>query len=177
MSKEVKKKPLIAAAGAIVFGLATVFILGATGILATMPDPSVAPDVQLTVGGEETISLAAPGHIVVLNFFASWCPPCRDEAPALRTTWAKLSSDGDVTMTGVIYKDAIGEARGYMRDYSLRYGIAEDEAGTLAAAFRVTGIPKTFVIAADGSIVLNHFGAVRAEQLLAAVEEARARGK
>lgn len=80
-------------------------------------------------------------------------------------------------MAGVIYNDTASDAAGYMQDFGLGYPTVADGDRELARAFHVSGIPKTFVIAPDGTVVLSHFGAIRAEQLLAAVEEARARAQ
>lgn len=133
---------------------------------------SQAPNANLEQLPEGT-TLSAPGRVVVLNFFASWCPPCRDEAPALRTVSNRVREMDDVLMVGVIFQDDRSSADDYMSDYDLGYAAVTDSGGELARAFRVGGIPKTFVIDRTGHIVLAHFGAIRPEVLLGAIEEAR----
>lgn len=159
-------------------GVGLLAILGVTGLLQGRTELRIAPEVVLNLSSGSVVPIGTDQRqIVVVNFFASWCPPCRDEAPALRTTWARLEDDPDVVMAGIIFKDSPSAAAGYMRDFGLGYPTVADDGGTLSRAFRISGIPKTFVIAPDGTVVLSHFGAIRAEQLLAAVEEARARSR
>ncbi len=162
-------------AGFLAAGVAAIWVLSVTGLLATSSAQSQAPAVTLELPDGELINLNAPGRVVVLNFYASWCPPCRDEAPALRTVAGRLEDRSDVTMLGVIFQDDANDAAQYLNDYSLPYSAVSDEGGRLAKAFRVGGIPRTIVIDRAGAIVLSHFGAIRADQLLGAIEEATGR--
>lgn len=156
-------------------GLAAVWVLSVTGLLASGGIQKQAPAVTVQASPTESLSLNRPGKIVVLNFFASWCPPCRDEAPALRTVANRLRGRSDLVVVGVIYQDNTADAAEYLTDYGLEYPAVEDTGGSLARAFGIGGIPRTLVISASGEVVLSHFGAIRAEQLLGAIEEAGAR--
>jgi len=152
--------------------IGVVFLLSAFNVLRVSSPMSQAPESNLELLPAGT-TLASPGKVVVLNFFASWCPPCRDEAPALRTVSNRIAGLDDVLMVGVIFQDDQSSANDYMSDYDLAYPAVADPGGDLARAFRVGGIPKTFVIDGAGRIVLAHFGAIRPEILLGAIEEAR----
>ncbi len=155
--------------------VAAVWGLAAAGLLASGTTQTRGPSVTLQASSTESVSLDQPGKVVVLNFFASWCPPCRDEAPALRTVANRIADRSDVIFVGVIYQDDTGDAADFLSDYDLTYPAIEDSGGKLARAFRIGGIPRTVVISPDGEVVLSHFGAIRADQLLGAIEEATAR--
>lgn len=155
--------------------LAAIWTLSATGLLASGSTQKRAPNVTLQASPAESLSLARPGKVVVLNFFASWCPPCRDEAPALRTVSNRLAGRSDLVFVGIIYQDDLADAADFLSDYNLTYPAIEDTGGDLARAFHIGGIPRTLVISPKGEVVLSHFGAIRADQLLGAIEEAAGR--
>ena len=164
------------AAGVVLLGASLIAVLAFAGVVGQRGEPRTAPQVSFGLADGRVVDFVRPAsesRVVVVNFFASWCPPCRDEAPALRTVWKWLEGKEDVVMVGIIFKDDPAAARSYMKDYDLGFETVEDLGGALARAFRVTGIPKTFVISPTGRVVLVHFGAISAEQLMAAIEEAR----
>ena len=98
------------------------------------------------------ISLAAlRGHPVVLNFWASWCIPCRDEAPLLEGTWKEFRSQGLIVL-GVDTQDLEGPARAFMKEFGITYPNGRDPDGSVARMFGTTGVPETFFIGADGRI-------------------------
>lgn len=152
--------------------LAAIWTLSATGLLASGGIQKRAPNVTLQAVPGESLSLDRPGKVVVLNFFASWCPPCRDEAPALRTVSNRLAGRSDVMFVGIVYQDDLADAAAFLADYNLTYPAVEDTGGEIARAFNIGGIPRTLVISPEGDVVLSHFGPIRADQLLGAIEEA-----
>ncbi len=91
------------------------------------------------------------GKVVVLNFWASWCEPCRAEAPALERTQRKLAG-AEGTVLGVDWNDAMPDARHFTRQYGITYPVVRDVGGKLAKAYGVTGLPETFVIDRDGRV-------------------------
>ena len=149
--------PLIAVlAGA---GVA-LFRSGPASIGRAAPEFSL-PDLE---DPEQTISLRdLRGKPVVANFWASWCDPCRDEAPELARTARELGRD--VTFLGVNILDGRREARAYVARYSLPYASVRDARGTVAKRYRVTGAPETFFIDGDGRLVGKYIGAFTQGQL------------
>jgi peroxiredoxin len=97
------------------------------------------------------------GQTVVLNFWASWCTPCRREFPLL----ARVDAREEVAVLGVIYNDTEAHARAFMRDHGGTWpGLVDD--GQIARAYRVgPGIPATIVINPDGKIRRRNLGEVR----------------
>jgi cytochrome c biogenesis protein CcmG, thiol:disulfide interchange protein DsbE len=101
--------------------------------------------------GSGTFSLSdAAGKPVLLNFWASWCAPCRDEAPMLRR--AHDAYGGDVAFVGVDIRDAPVDARRFAERYGLDYTLVRDQ-GRIGADYGLTGQPESFFIDADGTIV------------------------
>jgi cytochrome c biogenesis protein CcmG/thiol:disulfide interchange protein DsbE len=107
------------------------------------------------------------GRPVVLNFWASWCAPCKDEAPML----TKLAADhaGELVVVGVVYQDDATAAGDFMERYGQTYPGVVDPGGRTALDYGVFGIPETFYIDATGTIRGRTFGPLVADQLEAAV--------
>lgn len=118
------------------------------------PQPGdMAPsfEAELLEGGGTLALDDLRGRPVVLNFWASWCAPCEDEAPMLRDAWERF---GDrVAFVGVNIKDARSEALAFDERHRLGYPDVRDEGGAIFADFGLTGQPETFVIDARGEIV------------------------
>ena len=97
------------------------------------------------------------GQTVVLNFWASWCIPCRHEFPLL----AQIDARPDVVVLGVVYNDSIGNARKFMASHGGTWpGLVDD--GQIARAYRVgPGIPATIVIGPTGKVVRRNLGEIR----------------
>ncbi len=111
-----------------------------------------APDFTLTTFDGDTIRLSdLRGHVVVINFWASWCPPCREEAPYLEATWRRYQ-DREVLFIGVNYADTEPEARAYIAEFDITYPNGPDIGTRIAQAYRIQGVPETFFVAKDGTI-------------------------
>ena len=90
---------------------------------------------------------------MVLNFFASWCPPCKQEAPDLESVWRRYRSDGLVVL-GVDSGDTRGAARDFLSAHGVTYPIVFDPGEKLAlGAYALPGLPVTYVINPAGRIV------------------------
>jgi cytochrome c biogenesis protein CcmG/thiol:disulfide interchange protein DsbE len=127
-----------------------------------------------TLDGSAQRSLAQlRGHVVVLNFWASWCGPCEAEAPVLERAQQQLASDGG-TVLGVTYKDDAGASRDFVRRYKLTYPSLRDDKLNLAPKFGTTKLPETFVLDRDGRVVALSRGQVSHAFLTRAIDEAQA---
>ena len=112
------------------------------------------------------------GKIVVLNFWASWCVPCKKEAPEIEALWEEYRSKG-VVVVGIDSKDFSGDARSFMRRYGITYPVVHDGEGKLWGPYGVTGVPETRLIGRTGKYVATQFyGQVRKADLRASIEQA-----
>ena len=125
--------------------------------------------------GGEVDSSSFEGEVIVVNFWASWCVPCREEAPELQAFAARWAGRG-VNVIGIVYNDDADKAREFRDRYGLTYPQALDPGGRSAIDYGVFGVPETYVIATDGTVMAKLLGAVDAatlEQVVDAVGEGR----
>jgi cytochrome c biogenesis protein CcmG/thiol:disulfide interchange protein DsbE len=118
-----------------------------------------APGLELDRLDEEgRLSLQSlRGKAVVLNFWASWCVPCKEEAPLLEATWRRHRDDGLVVL-GVDAQDFRGDARSFMERYGITYPVVHDGRGSTLGRWGVTGFPETFFIDRSGNVVAVEVG-------------------
>lgn len=128
--------------------------------------PVEAPDRELPlVGGGGTRSLADyEGQVVVLNFWASWCKPCEQEAPVLERASRRIADSGGVVL-GVDFRDTERDALAFMREHELTYPSVRDVEGELARDYGTIALPETFVIDREGRVVAARRGVVEADWL------------
>jgi cytochrome c biogenesis protein CcmG, thiol:disulfide interchange protein DsbE len=91
------------------------------------------------------------GQVVLINFWASWCGPCRGEAAELNALWAEYRGK-DVQIIGVGYNDNVGDARNFIAGFGITYPTGNDDGGLVSRQFRVRGVPETFFIDRNGEI-------------------------
>lgn len=103
------------------------------------------------------------GTPVVLNFWASWCIPCREEAPHLAA--AARAHRRDVAFLGLDVQDLTGDARGFLRKLRVPYPSVRDGSDRAYSAYGLTGVPETYYIDANGRIVAHALGAVSRREL------------
>ena len=109
-----------------------------------------------TLDGEGEIRLSDyRGKAVVLNFWASWCEPCKDEAPLLEEAWQRYRDEGLVVL-GIDAQDFRSDAKQFVERYELTYPIAYDGNGASLGRFGNTGFPETWFLGRDGRLVGEH---------------------
>lgn len=113
-------------------------------------------------GGLGTFAELA-GTPVVVNFFASWCEPCKAEMPDLQVVHAELGDE--VAFLGVNVRDSEADARATLEETGVTFDVARDPSGSLAEAFGVVNMPSTFFLDASGRIVSAHAGVLSANDL------------
>ncbi len=145
--------------------------------LIGQPAPETVLDALDGLGVPGLEPAAFTGKVTVLNIFASWCAPCREEHPVL----LGLAADKRFALSGLNYKDEPGDARRFLGELGNPFGaVGVDPAGRAAIEWGVYGVPETFVIGKDGTILFKHVGpltegSVRT-QLMPVVERALADG-
>ena len=130
-----------------------------------------APDFSLTTFEGDTISLAdLRGKPVIINFWASWCPPCRIEAPLIERTW-RAYKDRGLMFLGINIQDRKEDALNYMQEFDITYPNGPDPAGEIAIDYGVSGLPVTFFINKKGEVVRRWVGAIENSVLISSIEE------
>jgi cytochrome c biogenesis protein CcmG/thiol:disulfide interchange protein DsbE len=105
------------------------------------------PNFTLTTFDGETINLTdLQGKVVVLNFWASWCKPCEQEAADMEAAWRAYQPRGDVVFLGVDYVDTEPEALVYLEKFNITYPNGPDLGTRISQAFRIRGVPETYII-------------------------------
>ncbi|MGH2492271.1 MAG: TlpA family protein disulfide reductase [Candidatus Limnocylindria bacterium] len=133
-----------------------------------------APFTAERLDGTGTLSLSDySGKVIVLNFFASWCIPCKEENPALMRVWERYRSS-DVVIIGIVYQDSLDSARKYVRDNGVTWPTVTDDDGRVAFAYGVFGIPETYFIGPDGIVAGRRIGAISEAALVTGIDKLRA---
>ncbi|NDJ53566.1 MAG: TlpA family protein disulfide reductase [Chloroflexi bacterium] len=170
------------AAGRVAVWVVVVAVLGflALGLgqaFQTQPTDGRAPDFTLELYGGDTINLSDyQGQVVVVNFWASWCNPCRQEAAELEQVWQDYRDRG-VVFLGVNYVDSEAAALDYLAEYNITYPNGPDLGTRISDDYSITGVPETFVIDANGEVTFFVAMPLSYEQLSAQIELALAGGQ
>ena len=146
--------------------------VNASGALV-LEEGKTARDFEITTFDGGTFRLSDQrGKIVLVNFWASWCGPCRDEMPLLTTARGALGDD--VVMVGVNIWDTESDARAFLETYQVNYETGPDSGEKIGVDYGVSGVPETFVVDAEGNLVAHLPGpATSLQQLQDMVDEAR----
>ncbi len=149
-----------------------VFVVGGIGLFRVRPQAALgspAPAFELpSLNSDGTLALRSfRGKPVVLNFWASWCEPCKDEAPEFARVSKKLGDD--VQFLGVTMLDGRESALEFVKHYDIGYDSVRDTRGVIAKRYGVNGVPETVFIDERGRVVGIYIGAFRKGQLETAV--------
>jgi cytochrome c biogenesis protein CcmG, thiol:disulfide interchange protein DsbE len=117
------------------------------------------------------------GSPVVLNFWASWCLPCRDESRDLERAWTRNARPRGVVVLGLDMQDITDDARAFIREFRLTYPMVREGGNDTAQRYGTTGIPETYFISARGDVVGHVIGAASPAQLRAGIAAARGAGR
>ena len=129
-----------------------------------------APTFTLATFDGQIFDLAAQrGKVVVINFWASWCEPCKQEARELQTFYDAYKDRG-VVLVGVDYVDTETEARIFLARYNITYPNGPDLGTKISQAYRLKGVPETYIVGPDGNLVTNIIGPTTQENLARIIE-------
>jgi peroxiredoxin len=126
--------------------------------LTPLPGAGPAPDFELqdTEGKQHRLS-EYRGKTVIINFWATWCPPCREEIPSMNRAWQQLRQE-DVIMLAVNMGEDEDTIFVFTADYQAEFPLLLDRDGAVTAQWPVKGLPTTYIIAPDGSIAYRAIG-------------------
>jgi len=136
----------------------------------TVGKPAAAFTIQKLDGTGSLTLDDIKGKVAIVNFFASWCVPCKEENPALVRVYERYSASRDVVFLGVLYQDSRDSGLAYVNDNGVVWPTASDDDGRVAFAYGVFGIPETYFIDASGVIQGRHIGPIDESTLVTAIE-------
>jgi cytochrome c biogenesis protein CcmG/thiol:disulfide interchange protein DsbE len=135
------------------------------------------PIAGASLDGGGPVDLAAwRGRFVVVNFFASWCPPCRTEAPELVQFTYEHKAAADASVLGVVFEDTASAGAAFARSTGATWPVVADPAGQVALDYGVRAPPESFLVAPDGRVVARIVGGVTVSGLDQLLARARAEG-
>jgi cytochrome c biogenesis protein CcmG/thiol:disulfide interchange protein DsbE len=150
---------------ALVIALIVFFAFGLRARGESQPSSGPAPDFTITsFDGQKITPTELRGKVVVINFWASWCPPCRDEAPFLQKTWQQYKDRG-VVFIGADYVDSESAAKAYLKEFGITYFSGPDIGSEISQRYRIKGVPETYFIGKDGNLAGNVLGPITRDSL------------
>lgn len=151
--------------GSIVLLLGVIMVVVVVGLQLSsqntaQPNSGTAPEFTLTTfDGNEFSLIEQRGKVVVLNFWGSWCGPCRAEAPTLEAIYREYQ-DRDVVFIGVTYLDEIEDSLAFIQEFNVSYLNGADSQLRISDQYRIEGAPETFVIDQNGEIAEFFYGPI-----------------
>jgi cytochrome c biogenesis protein CcmG/thiol:disulfide interchange protein DsbE len=157
-------------------GLLLLLAIVGLGLIRTQEGPiqvgKKAPDFVLTTfDGEEINSQELRGKVILINFWASWCNPCKAEAADLEAAWRIYRDSGEVAFLGVDYVDTAPEAKAYLEEFEITYPNGPDLGTHISQAFRIRGVPETYIIDKNGVLAHAQIGPFQSlDEITAAID-------
>ena len=156
---------------ALILALLGLLAWGLRKVQAGPRDSGMAPDFSITGFDGRTFTMSQlRGQVVIVNFWASWCLPCREEAAYLEQTWRKYEGKG-VVFIGVDWVDTEKEALAYIKEFDITYINGPDIGTRVAQAYNIQGVPESFFVAKNGELRGVHIGPLKSPQLDEKIEE------
>jgi cytochrome c biogenesis protein CcmG, thiol:disulfide interchange protein DsbE len=140
----------------------------------SVSDPLVghsAPNFSLEMlhsdSGKSALSLSNfKGKPIVLNFWASWCQPCKEELPLLENAWKQMQAQKkDIVFLGIDFQESSSDATSFLKQYGITYLVGLDANGSIASKYRVTSLPQTIFIDRDGTVTSREPQELTAQEL------------
>ncbi len=126
--------------------------------LTKLTDPQMAPDFSLMdMDGEKHQLSDYKGKTLIVNFWATWCPPCREEMPSMERAWNKIKNE-NIVMLAINVGEDEDTIFTFLGDYPATFSILLDESGTLIEQWPVKGLPTTFIVSPEGKLVYRAIG-------------------
>jgi cytochrome c biogenesis protein CcmG, thiol:disulfide interchange protein DsbE len=107
-------------------------------------------DVKDDISGRKLRSGDLKNKVIFVNFWASWCPPCKEEMPSVEALFKDLAGNDKFQMITILYKDSLQDGRAYMKQNGYTFPVYSDNNGITAENFGVTGVPETYIIDKKG---------------------------
>jgi cytochrome c biogenesis protein CcmG, thiol:disulfide interchange protein DsbE len=166
----------------VVVGLVIALALQLRARNASQPTSGAAPDFTLTVYsgydgglGKQQIRLSdLRGEVVFINFWASWCVPCRDEQPILERAWRQYHDKG-VVFLGVDYVDTEPAALQYLKEFNVTYPNGPDLGTKISPKYHIQGVPESFLVDRQANIVWFKIAPIAQAELVDELDKALAR--
>jgi peroxiredoxin len=105
-----------------------------------------------TFDGQKIGPAQMAGKVVLVNFWASWCKPCEQEAPDMEAAWRYYQPRGDVLFLGIAWTDTESSSLAYIKQFAITYPNGPDVGTAISQAYRTTGVPETYIIDKSGKL-------------------------
>jgi cytochrome c biogenesis protein CcmG/thiol:disulfide interchange protein DsbE len=164
----------------VVFGVVLALNVGADPTADDQQSPFLGKQVPAfdlpTLTGGRVSNASTAGKSVIINFWNTWCTPCREELPALKQFYAEHQNDADVVMIGIVRdpQESTKTIKQYVGDHAMNWTIALDPGDQAALDFGTRGQPETIAVSPDGTVNASYYGPMRAAELERFLDRARA---